>query len=95
MPEEAFVSLVGDWGPAGLLALYIIATLTGRLIPRRTLNDVIHDRDEWRSESRLRDQEIAEKNEQLRHMAEVGGLMKQVLAAVKHTHKERPAEDEQ
>lgn len=95
MIGEVPVTLLDGIGVVGLVVLLGAGFATGRIFTKRQYDDVIHDRDEWRAESRLRDQEIAEKNEQLRHMAEVGGLMKQVLAAVKHTHKERPAEDEQ
>lgn len=59
------------------------AIISGRLVPRTTHDDAIHDRNEWRSESRLKDSQIAEKDLQLRHMAEVGKLTESILTAVR------------
>lgn len=39
--------------PAGLLAVVIILIAMGRLVPRRTMEDVIHDRNEWRAAHRI------------------------------------------
>ena len=59
------------------------AIVRGHLIPRGTHDDVIHDRDEWRAESRIKDAQIDEKDGQLRHMAEVGKLTEAILTAVR------------
>lgn len=44
--------VVGDWiaqgGAAGLLALAVWLILTGRIVPRRVLQDAEKDRDQWR-----------------------------------------------
>lgn len=65
-----------------LLAVVVIFIMRGSLVPRRALDDVIHDRDEWRAESRIKDAQIAEKDGQLRHMGEVGELQKRILGAI-------------
>lgn len=64
----------------GVVALVVIlgwAIATGRLVTRREHDQAIHDRDEWRAESRLKDQQLAEKDQQLAHLAEVGRTVEQ------------------
>lgn len=39
--------------PSALLGLAIFLILSGRLVPRQTLRDVEHDRDEWRAAHRI------------------------------------------
>lgn len=48
----------------------------------RELQDVAHDRDEWRTESRIKDQQIDEQSLQLRALTEVGTTMQAVLQAL-------------
>ena len=64
--------------PSALLGITILAIVTGRLVPRRTYDDKAHEANEWRTESRLKDSQIAEKDEQLRHLAEVGKTVEQL-----------------
>lgn len=44
---------LGTLTPAGLLAVVILLIVVGRLVPRRTMEDVIHDRNEWRAAHRI------------------------------------------
>ena len=78
----------------GVVAVVLIVgwlMWTGRLVTRREVERVEHDRDEWRAESRIRDAEVAEKNKQLEHVAEVGITMKAVLGALqKLNHEDTP-----
>ena len=78
-----------EWSARALVALFVILIATGWLVPRKTLKDVEHDRDEWRAESRIRDQQIAvkdeqiaEKDKQLGHMAEVGRMVQSIMGAI-------------
>ena len=66
------------------VGMFVWLVYTGKLVPRSTHDDAIHDRNEWRSESRLKDAQIAEKDTQLRHMAEVGKLTESILTAVRN-----------
>lgn len=70
-----------------LASLFLWLFFTGRAVPRSTMDDVIHDRDEWRSESRLKDAQIAEKDTQLRALSEVGELSKSILLAVRNAQR--------
>lgn len=55
---------LGALTPAALVGVGVLLIFTGLLVPRRTLRDVEHDRDEWRAEGRIKDQHIAELTEQ-------------------------------
>lgn len=79
------VGLGSGW--AGLL-LVAVLVFRGTLVPRRTLDDVLHDRDEWRAESRIKDTQLSEKDVQLRAVGEVGELSKQILTALARNAKE-------
>lgn len=81
--------------------LFTVAVLRGGLIPRQThldavrahekaLEDMAHDRDEWRAESRIKDaqlvekdDQIGEKDKQLGHLAEVGRNVLAILGALR------------
>lgn len=79
LPWQALTAASGGWA---LLGIAVFGLIRGNLVPRRTHEDVIHDRDQWRAESRIKDAQIAEKDQQLRHLAEVGETQKAVLSAV-------------
>ena len=70
-------------GVLGLVVALFWLLATGRLVTRRELDQATHDRDEWRTESRIKDQEIQAKNDQLAHLAEVGRTVDAVLRALK------------
>lgn len=56
--------------PAGLLAVLILLIGLGRLVPRRTMEDVLHDRDEWRAAHRISEQARVELAETVAEMLE-------------------------
>lgn len=69
--------------PSAIAGLCVLLILTGRLVPRRTHDDALHDRDEWRAESRLKDAQIVEKDKQLTHMGEVGRNVLAIMQALR------------
>lgn len=75
--------LLESVGIGGIVVALFWLLATGRLATRNTIDDARHDRDEWRTEARIKDQEIAEKNRQLAHLAEVGRTVDAVLRALK------------
>lgn len=75
---SAFIGIVVVW-----------AIISGRLVPRRTFDDQVHEANEWRTESRLKDQQIAEKDTQLRSLAEVARTVDRVLHALPTLPEER------
>lgn len=53
------------WAIVCLLVIWLYRALsTGKLATRHELERIEHDRDEWRTESRLKDQTITELNDQ-------------------------------
>lgn len=86
VPWGSFSVATGGWL---LVTVFVVAILRGKLVPRSSLDDArkvaedtAHDRDQWRAESRIKDAQITEKDEQLRHLAEVGETEKAVLNAL-------------
>jgi hypothetical protein len=79
------VGLGSGWA---LAAVFVALVYWGKLIPRSTHDDVVHDRDEWRTESRIKDAQIHEKDEQLRHMGEVGRTVDHIMRSLP-----RPADE--
>lgn len=100
MLEGLPLGLLDGIGVVGAVLLFALGLGTGRLFTRRQYDDVQHDRNEWRTECRLKDQQIVEKDEQiatkdrqLSHLAEVGATMRHVLTAIQRlsgTHEEAP-----
>lgn len=62
-------------GTVGTWVLLGVAIMRGWVVTARELANVAHDRDEWRTESRLKDAQIAEKDVQLGHLKEVGNTV--------------------
>lgn len=73
---ELFGINVADSGAIGLLALVFLFVLTGRLIPRKTHEDALADRDNWRG-AYLQSEEARrlehEQTGELLEMARLGG----------------------
>lgn len=79
------VGLGSGWA---LVAVFVILIYRGSLIPRRTYDDKVHDGNEWRTESRIKDQQIAEKDRQLTELAEVGRAVNAVMRAIQRGPKD-------
>jgi hypothetical protein len=74
--SEVFGVDPGGAGLGALLSLVVLLILTGRLIPRRTHEDAIADRDNWRSaflESEAARKVEHEQVEELLELAKLGG----------------------
>jgi hypothetical protein len=65
--------------PSALAGLCVLLIMTGRLIPRRTHEDVVHDRDEWRTAHRISEAARLEGVEHQRAMAETATTMNQLM----------------
>lgn len=73
---------VGGIGVVGVIFLFCMGLATGRLFVKRQYDEVSHDRDEWRAESRIKDQQILERDEQLRHLSEVGTTVEAIMRSI-------------
>lgn len=61
---------LGTLTPAGLLGLVIILIALGKLVPRRTLEDTINDRNEWRTAHQVSEQARVELQQQVQELLE-------------------------
>ncbi len=74
--SEIFGINASDAGLGALLTLVVLLILTGRLVPRRTHEDVLTDRDNWRQaylESEKARKVEHDQTEDLLEMAKLGG----------------------
>ena len=78
---------LGVLTPSAIAGLCVVLILTGRLVPRRTYDDKVHEADQWRTECRLKDQTITELNEMNGVMLhELGATMTQFMGSLRqHT----------
>lgn len=74
--------LFDGMGVVGVVLLVGWLIMTDRLVTRRRLEDQQHETNEWRTESRIKDQQIAVKDEQLQHLAEVGRTIDMIMRAL-------------
>jgi hypothetical protein len=81
LPWPAITAASGGWV---LTAAFVYAVLSGRLVPRSTLDSQVtmlneriddeqHEKSEWRTESRLKDQTVSELSDQNRAMLNAFG----------------------
>lgn len=79
--------------PSALAGLCVLLILTGRLVPRRTYDDKAHEVDQWRTESRIKDQQILELTEQNTKMLNAfGPTLADFLRSIRR-HGVQPAEE--
>lgn len=69
-------------GVVGLIVLFGIAMGRGWIVTRREANDIRHDRDEWRAESRIKDVQIAEQADQLRELKPLAQAVHNIMRAI-------------
>ena len=67
---------------------FTFALLRGQLVPRRTLDDQIHETNEWRAESRIKDAQIAEKDRQLRTIDKLSELVSATMRSIQRASKD-------
>lgn len=80
---------VNGVGVVGIVAYIGRLIARGQWVPRSTYEDQIHESNENRAESRIKDQQIqelhdmlAERDKQLAHMREVGRLVEALARAI-------------
>jgi hypothetical protein len=65
--------------PSALAGLCVLLIVTGRLVPRRTHDDIVHDRNEWRTAHRISEAARLEGLEHQRVTAETAATMNQLM----------------
>lgn len=83
------IPIVGMTSPA-LLGIVILLILTGKLIPRRTYDDMKEDRDSWRAAHAVSEEARIHTAQQLDEMMEVGQTVKDVLQALRRAEEAKP-----
>lgn len=73
---------LGTLTPAGLLAIVVLLIAMGKLVPRRTMEDIIHDRNEWRAAHRVSEQARVELAEQVGELLEHARTTNEVLKSL-------------
>jgi hypothetical protein len=77
------IGIGSGWAFVGL---FVWLALTGRLVPKtehdRSLEHAEHEAQEWRTESRIKDQQIREQEIQLGHLAEVGKTVDAIMRSI-------------
>jgi hypothetical protein len=79
---EVFGLPVTEAGPTALLALVVLLILTGRLVPRSTLQDMREERDTWRAAHTESETARQAEREQVGELLEMARLGNQVLNAL-------------
>lgn len=67
------IAAVDGIGVVGLCVLVVIGFATGRIYTKRQYDDKASETSEWRTESRIKDQQILELTEQNRQMLKAFG----------------------
>ena len=85
--EGPIWSLLGQWGPdaviIALLASCVWAVITGRLVPRSTLDDMRQDRDYWREAHTTSEGTRSIMAQQVQKLLENSEVTNQVLTSLK------------
>lgn len=82
MGGEVFGLPVSAAGATTLLALVVLLILTGRLVPRSTLQDMREERDTWRAAHSESEKARQAEREQVGELLEMARLGNQVLNAL-------------
>lgn len=82
--SEVFGINASDAGLGALLTLVILLILTGKLIPRRTHEDVLTDRDNWRQAYLESEKARKVEHDQTGDLLEMAKLNTHILTALPH-----------
>ena len=78
MTIDGFPLDVNGIGVVGLVVLFFLSLMRGWVTVGPEMRRLEKDRDEWRSACLTKDAQLAEKDIQLRHLAEVGKTVEQL-----------------
>lgn len=80
---QSYVERFGPWGLLLLLVSLIVrAVLKGDLVPRKTHEDILHDRDMWRSAHMVSEQARQEERDQKRELLTYAKLTTHVVSSL-------------
>lgn len=87
MVEIYGIPVAGLTAPA-LVSIGILLIMTGRLVPRRTYDDALRDRDRWQEAHSVSEEARLTQTRQLDAVLEVGETVKQVMNALDRVRRE-------
>lgn len=71
-----------------IVGLFVIGMMRGNLVPRRTYDDVIHDRDEWRAAHRISETARATAVHQVEELLEHARTTDEFIRSLPHPSRE-------
>lgn len=86
MGSELFGLPVVDAGATALVALIVLFILTGRLVPRSTLQDMREERDTWRAAHTESEAARQAEREQVGELLEMARIGTHLLGSLPRTH---------
>lgn len=90
MVEEVWGIPLGELTAPTLLGIAIVLILRGSLVPRKTHDDIINDRNQWREAHRISEEARLAQTKQLDAVLEVGETVKNVMTALdQYRHEDR------
>ncbi|WP_432091841.1 hypothetical protein [Streptomyces sp. NRRL F-5630] len=72
-----------DLGAVALLTLVVLMILTGRLVPRRTYDDLLKERDTWREAHTVSEEARAMERAQTQELLELGRTSAHALTGLR------------
>jgi hypothetical protein len=75
-------SLISTAGPVGLLSLVVVLILTGHLVPRSSMLDVMRQRDKWEQAAREEAAGRREDRDQVSQLLTVARVADRVLTSL-------------
>ncbi|HET8588976.1 MAG TPA: hypothetical protein VFM01_05035 [Nakamurella sp.] len=79
---DAVAWALANLGPGALIVLVVLLILSGRLVPRRALQDMINERDDWKAAAQAKDATIAVQARQIDELQEAGRVATAVMQAL-------------
>ncbi|MGW5711534.1 hypothetical protein ACWF8U_00635 [Streptomyces olivaceus] len=86
--SELFGINIVDGGSVALLAVVVLMVLTGRLVPRRTYDDLKEERDTWRAAHATSEEARRLERDQTRELLELSRTADRVLTALPRSTRE-------
>jgi hypothetical protein len=74
--------IIRTGSPWILVSAFVLLVYRGNLVPRSTLEDANHEKNEWKTESRIKDQQITELHEHVRLLSEVGKTVDAIMRSI-------------
>ena len=80
--EQIPWGMVGQDAGWAIVVGLVVAFFRGKVWTDAAYQEKVHEANEWRAESRIKDAQIAEKDRQLTHMAEVGRTVDAIMRSI-------------